>query len=251
MVETGLRYERIGRGYAGRRREDPSLKRLILDALGGSRSVANIGAGTGSYEPHDRAVIAIEPSAVMVGQRPAGSALAVRAVADRLPLADGSVDAAMTVLSIHHWHPAQRAGVMEMRRIARKRIVIVTVDAMISGQMWLMADYLHEVAELDRNIFPAPEVIASWLGPDAEIISLPVSRDTPDGTLMSFWAHPERVLDPAARNSTSGFARQSRGVVNRVVAAVARDLESGEWDKRYGYLRQLQEFDAGLRLIVC
>lgn len=250
MPATGMRYESIGHGYANRRREDPRLSQLIHEALDGMRSVVNVGAGAGSYEPSDREVLAVEPSAVMLAQRPPGSAQAIRAVADRLPLADDCVDAAMTILSLHHWHPDQQAGVMEMRRVARHRIVIATVDPQVSGEMWLMADYLTEVAELDHRIFPKPSTIAGWLGSSAGIYVVPISRDTPDGTLMSFWAHPERVLDSEARNVTSGFARQPAPVIERVVASVSRDLDNGDWDRRHGHLRELREFDAGLRLIV-
>jgi SAM-dependent methyltransferase len=214
--------------------------------------VLNVGAGADSYEPRDRYVIAIEPSDVMAAQRPPDLAPAIRASAGELPLRDGSVDAAMAILSLHHWDEEQERGVREMRRVARGAVVILTYDAAISGQMWLMADYLPEVAELDRRIFPSTDTLASWLGgPGAtirvEIVTIP--HDTPDWTLGSFWAHPERVLDPAARQATSGFARMPAPVVDRVAAAVRADLESGAWDRRHGHLRGLPAFDAGLRLI--
>ncbi|MCB1691163.1 MAG: class I SAM-dependent methyltransferase [Pseudomonadales bacterium] len=249
METDGLRYERIGRGYTSTRREDPVVSQYIASALGGAKTVLNVGAGAGSYEPGDRQVIAIEPSAVMVAQRSHDAAPVIRAIAKDLPLADASIDAAMTMLSIHHWAPFQREGVEEMCRVARGRVIVVTVDPVVSGNMWLMADYLHEVRELDHQIFPAPVQIADWIG-GGSVETIPVRRDTPDWTLMSFWAHPERVLDERARSATSGFARQPPAVVQRVVDAVSRDLESGEWDKRHGHLRELDEFDAGLRLVV-
>lgn len=201
-------YDRIGLGYAARRREDPDLLARILRALGDARSVVNVGAGTGSYEPADRTVIAIEPSVAMVRQR-APERPAVRASAEALPLHDQSVDAAMTVLSLHHWHPHQEAGVREMCRVARDEVVIVTIDAEVSARMWLLADYLHEVRELDLAIFPAIDAIVSWIDRPAQVDVIEVSRETPDHTLMSFWAHPERVLDAEARAVTSGFARQT------------------------------------------
>lgn len=242
------RYDEIGRGYAARRREDARLAARVLAALGDARTVVNVGAGAGAYEPVDRAVIAVEPSEVMARQRPPERP-AVRGTAQRLPLHDASVDAAMTVLSLHHWHPDQEAGVREMCRVARGPIVIVTIDAEVSGRMWLMAEYLREVRELDLAIFPAIETIVSWLDRPAEVEVVPVPRDTPDHTLLSFWAHPERVLDPAARAATSGFARQPGEVVRRVVREVERDLESGAWDARHGALRALDEADVGLRLV--
>jgi SAM-dependent methyltransferase len=247
---TGARYDGIGRGYGRTRREDPDLRERIHRALGVARTVVNVGAGTGSYEPLDRGVIAIEPSETMVRQRPRHRAPAVRGTAGFLPLRDGSVDAAMTVLSLHHWEEAQEAGVREMRRVSRGPVVIVTYDPRVCGRMWLIADYFPEIAELDSRTMPLPERIVDWLGGRAEVSPLPVSRETPDWHLGSFWAHPERVLDEGARAATSGFARARPEVVERVVSRVRRDLADGTWDERYGHLRRLPEYDAGLRLIV-
>ena len=245
---TAPRYDRIGHGYAARRREDPVLKALIREALGDAATVVNVGAGAGSYEPLDRVVLAIEPSAVMAAQRDP-SRPAIRATADALPLHDQSVDAAMTVLSLHHWHPWQERGVRELCRVARGAVVIVTIDAVVSGGMWLMADYLHEVRDLDLAIFPPIPALLSWLDRPAEVAVVPVPRDTPDHSLMSFWAHPERVLDPAARAATSGFARQTAAVIDRVVRDVSADLASGWWDARHGGLRGRGALDVGLRII--
>lgn len=244
------RYDRIGEGYARTRREDPRLAERIHAALGAARTVVNIGAGAGSYEPRDRHVIAIEPSDQMAAQRPRDLAPAIRATADRLPLRDGSVDAAMTVLSLHHWDEGQERGVRELRRVAAGPVVILTCDPEVSGAMWLMADYLPEVAALDRRIFPSMERLAGWLGGRTRIEIVPVPRETSDWTLMSFWAHPERVLDANARNATSGFARMPPEVVDRVVSEVRRDLESGAWDARLGHLRRLDTYDAGMRLLI-
>jgi SAM-dependent methyltransferase len=244
------RYDRIGVGYARSRQEDPALARTIHAALGDAESVVNVGAGAGSYEPGDRHVIAIEPSDVMAAQRPGDRVPAIRAVAGALPLRDDSVDAAMSVLSLHHWDESQEQGVRELRRVARGPVVLVTFDERVSRQMWLVADYLPEVAELDARIFPPPETLADWLGGETEITTLPVPRDTPDWTFSSFWAHPERVLDPDARAATSGFSRMDAAIVERVDAAVCADLESGRWDARHGRLRSLDAYDAGMRLVV-
>lgn len=246
---SSTRYDTIGINYAATRREDPSLLMLIHQSLGAVASVANIGAGAGSYEPQQREVIAIEPSRTMVAQRPPGPARIVRASAAALPLATDSVDAAMTVLSLHHWHPDQEIGIREMARIARRRLAIVTVDAQVSGEMWLMADYLHEVRDLDHEIFPEVSDICTWAGGTSEVTVVPISRDSEDWTLMSFWAHPERVLDARARSATSGFSRQPEAVISRVVKRVQDDLESGAWNSRHGHLRDMTEMDAGLRLI--
>jgi SAM-dependent methyltransferase len=186
----------------------------------------------------------------MAAQRTRDRAPAILASAGRLPLADGAVDAAMAVLSVHHWDGEQEAGVRELRRVARGPVAIVTVDPAVSGEMWLPRDYLTEVAELDRRIFPPPATLAAWLGGEAEVEPILIARDTPDWTLLAFWAHPERVLDAAARAATSGFARMPEAVVARVLRDLERDLADGTWEARNGALRSLDAYDAGLRLVV-
>jgi SAM-dependent methyltransferase len=244
------RYDSIGHGYTSTRQEEPRFRERIVAGLGDARTVVNVGAGAGSYEPRDRHVVAIEPSDVMAAQRSRGRAPAIRATAQSLPLRDGSVDAAMSVLSMHHWDEHQERGVREMRRVATGPVVILTCDPEVSGAMWLMADYLPEVAALDTRVFPAMDRLATWIGGNTRVETVPIPRDTCDWMLMAFWAHPERVLDPAARNATSGFARMQPAVVERVVTTVRRDLENGTWDNRYGYLRELDAYDAGLRLVI-
>lgn len=243
------RYDAIGRTYAQTRREDPRIAARLAAALGDARTVVNVGAGAGSYEPPDRHVIAIEPSEVMIRQRPPARVPAIQATAGRLPLLDDAVDAAMAMITIHHWDAEREAGVRELRRVARGPVAIFTYDARVSAEMWLPRDYMPEVAALDDEIMTAPEVLAGWLG-GADIEVVPIHRDTPDQMMGAFWAHPEWVLDETRRNNTSGFSRMEPAVVDRVVAAVRADLDSGAWDDRYGHLRALDEFDAGLRLIV-
>lgn len=244
------RYDQIGQGYSATRREDPRLAARILAELGPSKSVVNVGAGTGLYEPRDRHVVAIEPSDVMAAQRAPDLAPAIRASADALPLRDRSVDAALTVLSLHHWDDGQERGVRELRRVARGPVVIVAFEPAVCAQMWLAKEYLPEVAALDLQSAPSMQQLTHWLGGNPRVEVLPVPRDTLDWTLMSFWAHPERVLDEQARNATSGFARMPAAVVQRVVTAVERDLRDGSWDRRHGALRSLEDYDAGMRLVV-
>jgi SAM-dependent methyltransferase len=244
------RYDTIGHAYAATRREEPRFRELILSTLGDAQSVVNVGAGAGSYEPRDRHVIAVEPSPVMAAQRPQESAPVVRGLAHDLPLKTNSVDAGMAILSLHHWDEYQEQGIRELRRVAAGPVVLLTCDPEVSGAMWLMSDYLPEVAELDRRIFPNMRTLSEWLGGETRVQIVPIQRDCSDWMLMSFWAHPERVLDVSARNATSGFARMPTLVVDRVVAAVRRDLFDGTWDARYGHLRGLDEYDAGLRLVV-
>ncbi len=245
-----VRYDTIGGGYSGNRREDPQLRDRIVASLGAARSVVNVGAGTGSYEPRDRLVVAIEPSVVMLSQRPDGAAPAVQGSAPRLPLRDRSVDAAMAVLTIHHWDDHLDDGLTELRRVARGPVVVVTYDPEVSTTMWLVRDYLPEVAALDRSTFPSIDRLARALGGDVTTDVVLTPHDTPDWTMGSFWAHPERVLDATARSSTSGLARMAPEVIDRLVAELGRDLDDGSWDERHGHLRGLPAFDAGMRLLV-
>jgi SAM-dependent methyltransferase len=244
------RYDTIGESYASTRREDPRLRARIHAALGDARTVINVGAGAGSYEPRDRHVIAIEPSDVMAAQRPPELVPAIRASAGALPLRDDAVDAAMALVTIHHWDTERETGVRELRRVARGPVVIATYDPRESVRMWLAAEYVPEVSHLDERIFPIPETVAEWLGGDVRVEPLPIPRDCTDWMFGSFWAHPERVLDPVARANTSGFARTDPEVVARAVERLRDDLESGAWDARHGELRELDELDVGLRLIV-
>jgi SAM-dependent methyltransferase len=250
VAVNAARYDEIGCDYATTRREDPRLRDRVLSALGDSKTIVNVGAGTGSYEPRDRYVLAVEPSDVMAAQRPAELVPAIRGSAAPLMLRDNSVDAAMAILTVHHWDDQLEAGVRELRRVARGPVVILTVDAGVCSDMWLLRDYLPEAAALDRATFPALAQLAEWLGGTVEVETILTARDTPDWTLASFWAHPERVLDEAARNATSGFSRMDPAVVKRVVAEVDRDLRDGTWDRRYGHLRNLDELDVGMRLVV-
>lgn len=240
-------YDEIGSDYAVRRRQDPRIAAAVWTALGDARSVVNVGAGAGCYEPHERRVIAVEPSTVMLAQRPPHRAASVLGRAEQLPLENGSVDAAMAVLTLHHWSD-QRAGLAELTRVARRRVVILTIDPAVSGRMWLMADYAPEIADLDHSLFPRPETIASQLD-RGRVETVPVPAYCRDEFLLAFWAHPERVLDPHARAATSGFACLQHGAVNRAVTHLRRDLSDGTWDARHGHLRHLSEYDAGLRLV--
>ena len=248
-MSTALRYNTIGHGYSQTRQVGPTIRDRIHAALGGARTVVNVGAGTGSYEPRDRYVLAIEPSEVVAAQMSSGLAPALRANACDLPLRDRSVDAAMALLSLHHWDDCKK-GLSELRPVARGPVVLLTYDAEVSGRMWLMADYAPEIAALDRRVFPDPKQLGQWLREKFTIEVVPIPRNCADWMLGSFWAHPGRVLDPAARAATSGFARLSPHVVERVISEVSRDLKSGAWDDRYERLRTLDSFDAGLRLLI-
>jgi len=237
-------YDSIGRGYGARRKQDPRIAERILEALGPSRSVVNVGAGTGSYEPRDRALVAVEPSRVMIRQRPPEAAPAVRASATDLPFRDGSFDAALAVLTLHHWPDLPR-GLAELRRAARRTVVILTFDPSAHG-FWL-TDYFPEIPELDRRSLPALSEIERQLG-RAQVFDVPVPCDCTDGFLGAYWRRPHAYLDPDVRSAISVFSRI--GDVESGLARLRADLDSGEWHRRYGHLLGLPQLDVGYRLIV-
>ena len=207
--------------------------------------MVNVGAGAGAYEPRDRWVLAVEPSETMIAQRPPGAAPVVRAMAEALPLADATVDAAMAVLTIHHWSD-WRAGVAEMLRVARGPVVVWSFDPQAIDEFWLVRDYVPEIAELDRGRFPPVDEFAKALG-GARIEPVPIPRDCRDGVLAAFYARPERYLDPVVRAGMSPFA-----VIDAepAMARLAEDLRSGAWDARWGHLREAPELDGGYRLFI-
>jgi SAM-dependent methyltransferase len=206
-----------------------------------------VGAGTGSYEPRDREVTAVEPSAVMISQRPAGAAPAVLASAERLPFPDDSFDAAMAIITIHHWDDVD-AGLREMRRVARRRTVIVTFDPALEADLWIARDYIREhVIHTFSSLPPISRVLETF--PEARVRPLLIPNDCSDRMFATLWARPEEYLDPHVRAATSVWQRLPESVVRRAIGDLRQDLSSGDWDKRYGYLRTTPEYDAGLRLI--
>jgi SAM-dependent methyltransferase len=235
---------KLGEGYARRRRPDPRIAAMIDAALGDVRSVVNVGAGAGSYEPADRVVQAVEPSEVMIGQRAADAAPCVQALAEELPFADGSFDAAMAILTIHHWSD-WRAGLREMRRVARRRVVLLTFDVE-APEFWLTRDYFPALSALDREIMPRLKAMANELGA-FHATPAPIPHDCVDGFLGAYWRRPEVYLDPVARGSMSSFARID---AEDGLKWLAQDVESGAWAQRYGDLLKLDALDVGYRLLV-
>ncbi len=217
-------------------------------ALADAESVVNVGAGAGSYEPAHREVVAVEPSREMIAQRGPSAAQAICASAERLPLPDDAVDAAMTVLSIHHWDDPAR-GVAEMRRVARRRIVVLTYDPGYVLRWWL-GDYAPQIATDDAERFPPLDALLDWLG-GGSVEGVDVPADCTDLFLGALWARPELVLADDIRASTSGFARMDAAQERSAIAKLRADLDSGAWDERHGHLRDTDELDVGLRLVVC
>lgn len=238
-------YDTIGRGYAGHRRPDPRIAAQVLEVLGDSGSVLNVGAGAGSYEPSDRWVIAADPSAVMLAQRMPGAAPALRARAEALPFADRAFDAVLAVLTLHHWADIHR-GLAECARVARERVVLLTWDA-TADPLWLVQDYFPEFLEADRGRFPSMAAYATMLGAEVEVATVPVPRDCLDGFLGAYWARPTAYLDARVRGGISSFAGSR---VGRGLERLAADLASGVWHSRHGHLLELDALDLGYRLVV-
>ena len=246
MSDRGL-YDRISEGYAQARRGDARIEGQIHSALGDAATVLNVGAGTGNYELSDRLVVALEPSTAMIAQRAADAAPVVRGVAEHLPFPDGSFDVAMATLTVHHW-PEVGAGLREMARVAPRQ-VIFGFDAAEAGRMWLL-DYFGAGldAPSERNA-PTASDVAQHLDV-FEVQVVPVPADCIDGFGHAYWARPHAYLQPAVQASISLIAQMSPDARAAASAHLARDLESGAWDERYGHLRTMQEIDCGYRLVV-
>ncbi len=250
-------YDTIGQGYLAHRHADPRWETLIHEQLGDGRVVVNVGAGTGNYEPVNRAVVAVEPSSVMVAQRAPGAAPAVRASGSALPLPSGSADVALAILTMHHWDD-WAAGLAELCRVAPRRIVL-TMDFEMHSRFWFLEDYVPEVGEFTRRQEPGHEAVAEVIGGGGgggggagtcTCIPLLVPRDMQDGVLGAYWCRPEAYLDPAVRANCSGLALADPAVVARGVAGLEADLSSGEWQRHHADLAELEAIDLGYRLVV-
>lgn len=241
---TGALYDAIGTTYREGRRTDPRIAARIWAALGDAETVLNVGAGTGSYEPPDRRVTAVEPSAVMREQRPADAAPCVAAVAEALPFADDSFDAAMAILTDHHWSD-RTAGLREMRRVART-VIVFQWESTWLPRFWLVRDYLPEFAAAARAR-PSLRERAAVL--DATMEPVPIPWDCIDGFFHCYWRRPEAYLDAAVRRNTSIWARLGARVEQRAVAALHSDLRTGRWHERNAELHDLDEIDLGARLL--
>ena len=237
------KYDSIGINYAELRKPDPRIAAAIEAALGRAETVLNVGAGTGSYEPVDRRVTAVEPSLEMIRKRPPSAATAIRACAEGLPFADNSFDAAMAILTVHHWSDPE-AGLTEMRRVTRGPIVLLTFDP--SFRPWL-TDYIPELAALDDARMPAMADYERWLAP-VRIMPVPIPHDCRDGFLYAWWRRPWAYLDPHVRSGSSSF--WAIGNAEAGLRRLKHDLETGEWQRRYAGLLDLDAYDAGYRLVV-
>lgn len=240
-------YERYGYGYTIHRRADPRIAARIHAALDDARTVVNVGAGAGAYEPDDRWVLAVEPSATMRAQRPPGAAPAIAAGAEALPLDDRAVDASMACVTVHHWE-SPKAGLAELRRVARDRAVVFTFE-LHDLPAW-QREYLHEALEIERPRFPTIEAIAAALGGEVRVERIDTPADCTDGFVEAFWNRPEALLDPAVRHSQSLWQLLAPGAEERIVRRLSDALASGAWDAEHGWLRDRDTLEGSLRLVI-
>jgi SAM-dependent methyltransferase len=248
MGISGPVYDRIGGGYAGGRRSDPRIAAAVAAALGDADTVLNVGAGTGSYEPRDRPVMAVDPSPVMLAQRPAGSAPCVQASAEALPFRDGSFGAAMAMLTIHHWSDKRR-GLAEMRRVARGPLVFFGGHNRTLDTSWWLDDYFPAAHRLVAGRTYPAERFAEVLGP-VETVPVPIPADCADGFEAAYWRRPEAILDPAVWRATSALSLIAASDRAAGMARLSAELASGTWHRRYGHLLALDELDLGYCLVI-
>lgn len=241
-------YGVIGPGYASLRQPDPRIEARVWAALGDARTVVNVGAGAGSYEPRDRDVIAVEPSAAMRAERPADRVPAIDATAEALPFDDGAFDAAMASVTIHQWPDVER-GLAELRRVARGPVVILTFDPVVP-EPWWQPEYVPELFEIEARRMPALDRVAAALGGSVEVQTVPIPADCVDGFGQAYFARPELTLDPPVRQAMSAWSFVPPHVTQRYVRELGADLESGAWDARWSRFRAVSEFDGGLRLVI-
>lgn len=242
-------YGAIGTGYTAYRQPEPAIAALIEAALGDARSVLNVGAGAGSYEPVTRRVTPVEPSATMRAQRPAHLAPAIDARAESLPFADDSFDAAMATFSVHQWSDLA-AGLGEMRRVTRGPVVILSCDPARVQAFWLN-DYAPEVLATEARRYPAMTTMAAALGGRCKVLPVPIPLLCRDGFNEAYYGRPERLLEPGARTANSAWSFVDAETADRAVAALRDDIETGGWDRKYGHLRGQPSYDGSLRLLVC
>ncbi len=245
MTETT--YDRIGLGYSAVRQPEPQIAARLEGALGDAKTVLNVGAGTGSYEPSSREVTAVEPSREMIAQRPPRSAPVIQGVAEELPFEDRSFDAAMAIITVHHWNDVAK-GLGEMVRVARQRVVVLSFDPTPAEELWLVRDYFPGALAYHARVMPPIAELTATL-PDASVEAIPVPSNCTDSFFIGIWDRPEMHLDPDVRRASSCWHQMPQTEIEQGLARLSADLKSGRWDERNGHLRKLPELDVGLRLV--
>jgi SAM-dependent methyltransferase len=249
IENPAFNYDKLGQKYSGYRQTDPRIAAYVNKALGNAKTVLNVGAGAGSYEPTDRYVVAVEPSVVMRQQRLSNNKIpAINAKGDNLPFDDNSFDATMAMVTIHHW-PDMDKGLKELRRVTKEQVIIMTFDPTALDNFWNV-HYFPELIEVEKARYPTIEFIKNSLGGNCEVVEVPIPLDCVDGFQEAFYGRPEAFLEKEVRLSQSAWGFLADDVQERLVKALADDLKSGEWDKKYGHFRTQPTFTCALRLII-
>jgi SAM-dependent methyltransferase len=237
-------YDDIGINYSVRRCTDPKIANQLYLELEGAARIVNIGAGTGSYEPENVDLVAVEPSSEMISQRKTDSHRVEQAFAEKLPFENNSFSHAMTVLSMHHWENRALAF-SEINRVATQKFVAITWDP-TSDPFWLTRDYFPEIYEMDKGIFPGLEEFDEHFD-EVKINTLMIPGDCQDGLLAAFWKRPKAYLDSKVRQSTSPFAKVKN--LAKCLQKLKDDLASGAWAKKNHALLNSSSLDVGYRII--
>ena len=249
ITNPAFDYDSFGQKYSGHRQTDPRIAKHVFDELSDSETVLNVGAGSGSYEPEDKFVIAIEPSAVMRKQRLGNNkSPAINAKADNIPFDDNSFDAVTAMVTVHHW-PDMKKGLQELKRVARKKVIVMTFDPDKLDDFW-NAEYFPEVIEIERKRYPSNQLVIEALGGNCEVKRIPIPFDCCDGFQEAFYGRPEAFLSKDVRINQSAWGFLPIGKEEEIVTRLADDLASGNWDKKHGHHRKMEEFTCALTLIV-
>jgi SAM-dependent methyltransferase len=242
-------YDQLGQSYSGHRQTDPSIFSHVLKALGDAKTVLNVGAGAGSYEPEDRYVVAVEPSAVMRSQRKNNHKVpALNAYADHLPFDDQSFDASTAFVTVHHW-PDMAKGLKELRRVTKNQVIIMTFDPDALNDFW-NASYFPQVIEVEKKRYPTIDFITNVLGGQCEVLKIPIPFDCRDGFQEAFYGRPEAFLSKEVRRSQSAWGFISPELEEEYIRNFEKELSSGNWDKKFGHFRKQENFTCALRLVV-
>ena len=249
IENPAFNYDKYGQKYSGYRKTDPRIAEYVNNALGDSKTVLNVGAGAGSYEPADKYVVAVEPSTVMREQRIKNHKVpAINAKADSLPFDDNSFDASMAMITVHHW-PDIKRGLKELKRVTKGQVLVMTFDPDHLDNFW-NATYFPELIAIEKARFPTIEFINNALGGNCEVIPIPIPLNCVDGFQEAFYGRPEAFLEKDIRRSQSAWGFLEEGVEHKLVNRLYKDLESGEWDEKYGHYRKEPTYTCALRLII-
>lgn len=249
IENPAFNYDELGQKYSGQRQTEPEIEKYVYKALGNAKTVLNVGAGSGSYEPKDRYVVAVEPSTVMRQQRLANNKIpAINAKGDNLPFDDNSFDATMAMVTIHHW-PDMDKGLKELRRVTKEQVIIMTFDPEALDRFW-NSHYFPELIAVEKARYPTIDFIKNSLGGNCDVVEVPIPLNCVDGFQEAYYGRPEAFLEKEVRLSQSAWGFLSEELQNKLVKRLEDDLNSGEWDKKYGHFRSEPNFTCALRLII-